>query len=232
LGKRGNGKRFLGHKADGEVLVETETIRHVAIYGSHDRKGKRWELGGTEEQLRPALKLAIEHPPKQRFVHNPYPNVVLGDWDSDMVKVDWDERFLCEVKRFSKILCERYKLGGFIILESSTKLHKVRDETLTDYAITYRSKSYHTVFDEPKTHDEVNAILAWLCLFTKDTRLITWYLLQMIKGTYTLRQGFKGRKKPPRIVYGYGKGDKQITKFLRNRLFIHSLLVQNMKEVK
>jgi hypothetical protein len=80
------------------------------------------------------------------------------------------------------------------------------------------------VFDEPKTHDEVNAILAWLCLFTKDTKLITWYLLQMIKGTYTLRHGFKGRKKPPRVVYRYGNQDKQIAKFLSNRAFILGFL--------
>jgi hypothetical protein len=207
--------------------METEEIRHVAIYGSHGRKGKRWELEGTEKQLRPAVKLAIEHPPKSRFPRNPFPNVVLGDWDVDMVKVDWDERFQCEVKRFSKVLCKRYNLGGFIILQSSTKLHKVRDETLTDYAVTYTSKSFHTVFNEPKTHDEVNGILAWLCLFTKDPKLIEWYLLQMIKGTYTLRQGFKRNKKPPRIVYRYGNQDKQVAKFLSNRAFIQSFLENN-----
>jgi len=77
--------------------------RHVAIYGSHEGKSKRWELEGTEEELRKVLPLAIKHPPKKcfpRLAKNPYPNVVLGDWDTDIVKVDWDERFLCEVKRF------------------------------------------------------------------------------------------------------------------------------------
>lgn len=204
--------------------METETIRHVAIYGSHDRKGKRWELSGTEKQLRPALKLAVQHPPKQRFVHNPFPNVVLGDWDTDIAKVDWDERFLCEVKRFSMLMNNRFGLDGFIILESSTTTHKVRNEDLTEICYTYKSKSYHTVFNRKVTPYELMRMLAWLCLFTKDTKLITWFHLQLIKDTFTLRHGFKGRKKPPRIVYHYGNQDKQTAKFLSNRAFIHSFL--------
>lgn len=39
-----------------------------------------------------------------------------------------------------------------------------------------------------------------------------------------MRIGFKGRKKPPTIVYRYGNQDKQIAKFLTNREFILGFL--------
>jgi hypothetical protein len=206
--------------------------RHVAIYGSHDKKSKRWELSGSEAELRKVLPLAVQHPPKQcfpRFTKNPLPKVVLGDHDIDIVKVDWDERFLCEVKRFSMILVKRFPVlgGGFIILQSSVKTRKIRNDVFTEIAFTYKSKSYHTVFNGEVSKDELQSILAWLCLFTKDNKLITWFLLQLIKGTYSLRFGFKGRIKPPKIVYRWGNQDRQIAKFLENRNFILDFLESN-----
>lgn len=77
------------------------------------------------------------------------------------------------------------------------------------------------------SEDELKSILAWLCLFTKDWKLITWFLLQLIKGTFTLRIGFKRSKKPPKIVYRWGNQDRQITKFLENRKFILDFLESN-----
>jgi len=203
--------------------------RHVAIYGSHDKKSKRWELSGSEAELRKVLPLAVQHPPNQcfpRLAKNPYPNVVLGDWDTDVVKIDWDERFLCEVKRFSKILVKRFPVlgDGFIILQSSVKTRKIRNDTFTEIAYKYKSRSYHSVFNGEVSKDELDSILAWLCLFTKDNKLITWYLLQKIKATFTLRVGFKGKKKPPKIVYRWGNQDRQIAKFLENRKFILDFL--------
>jgi hypothetical protein len=206
--------------------------RHVAIYGSHDKKSKRWELSGSEAELKKVLPLAVQHPPKQcfpRLAKNPYPNVVLGDWDTDIVKIDWDERFLCEVKRFCKILVKRFPVlgGGFIILRSSVKTRKIRNDVFTDVAYCYKSPSYHTVFNGKVSKDELDSILAWLCLFTKDWNLIIWYLLQQTKKTYTLRIGFKGKKKPPKIVYRWGSQDRQIAKFLENRNFILEFLELN-----
>jgi hypothetical protein len=201
--------------------------RRVAIYGSHDKKSKRWELSGSEAELKKVLPLAVQHPPKQCFPRqNPFPKVVLGDWDTDMLKIDWDERFFCEVRRFSMILVKKYPVlgSGFIILQSSVKTHKIRNDDFTKIAYTYKSKSFHTVFNGKVTKDELDSILAWLCLFTKDNGLITWFLLQLIKGTYTLRIGFKGKKRPPKIVYRYGNQDKQIKKFLENRNFILDFL--------
>jgi hypothetical protein len=198
---------------------------HVSVYGSHGRKGKRWELSGTRRQLKPALKLAVLNPPESRFPkYNPFPKVVLGDHDTDIVKIDWDERLLTEVKRFSRLLNQRYYLDGFIILKSSTTLHKVRDETLEKYACQYRTSSYHTVFNRPVSYLELISILAWLCLFTKDTKLETWFHLQLIKGTFTLRLGFKGKKKPPKIVYRFGNQHQQIAKYLSNRAFVLNFL--------
>jgi hypothetical protein len=199
--------------------------RHIAIYGSDQGQGKRYELSGTEQELNQVLPLVVEHPPKNRFPrYNPFPNVVLGDWDNDIVKVDWDERPIIEVKRFSRLMNERYSLDGYIILQSSTKKRMIRDETLDHICYSYQSKSYHTVFNRVVTEKELYGILAWLCLFTKDNKLTTWVLLQEIKETFTLRHGFKGKKNPPKIVYRFGAQDKQIAKFLANRKFILQFL--------
>ena len=208
--------------------------RHISVYGSHEKKSKRWELSGSKEELSRVLPLAVQHPPNQcfpRLIKNPFPNVVLGDFDDDIVKVDWDERFLCEVKRFCKIMVKRFPVlgGGFIILQSSVKTRKIRNDVFTEIAYSYKSPSYHTVFNGVVSKDELESILAWLCLFTKDWNLIIWFLLQLHKRTYTLRIGFKGKKKPPKIVYRYGNQDKQIAKFLENRAFILNFLAQSEK---
>ena len=207
--------------------METEALRHVAIYGAHDKKSKRWELAGTEKQLRPAIKLAVEHPPRSRFPRNPFPNVVLGDWNDDIVYIDFDEMSLVDVKRWSKILSVRYRLDGFIILRSSVKTHRIKDQELEKTVFEYKTKSYHVVFNRAVSTVELNRILAWLCLEVKKESLTKWFLMQLQKGTFTLRLGFKGNKKPPKIVYRCGNQDKQVAKFLANRRFIHSFLIQN-----
>jgi hypothetical protein len=208
-----------------QSLRSKADIRHVAVYGHKNGQGRRWELAGTPEELKSVLKIIVKHPPKERFPrYNPYPNVVLGDWDNDIVKVDWDERNLVEVKQFSRLMNERYHLDGFIILQSSTRRREIRTEDLTRIAYRYKTKSYHTVFNRPVSLNEMISILAWLCLFTKDNKLVTWFLLQLIKDTFTLRVGFKKRKKPPRIVCRYGNQNRQIAKFLANREFILDFL--------
>ena len=178
------------------------------------------------------MPLAVQHPPKRcfpRLTKNPLPKIVLGDHDIDMVKVDWDERSITEVKRFCKIMVNRYPVlgGGFIILQSSVKIRKIRSADSTKIAYTYKSKSYHAVFSGEVSKDEVDSILAWLCLFVKDPKLDKWYFMQKIKRTYSLRIGFKGKKKPPKIVYCYGNQDRQIKKFLENRNFILEFLELN-----
>jgi hypothetical protein len=213
-------------QSEPEILLRVPRgVRHVSVYGSHEKKGKRWEIAGTETEINQVLPQIVEHPPKNRFVrYNPYPNVVLGDFDTDIVKVDWDERPRTEVKLFSRLMNERYSLDGYIILQSSIKKREIREQTLDHVCYSYKSKSYHTVFNRVVNHEELNSILAWLCLFTKDNKLITWFLLQNIKGTYTLRHGFKHKKSCPKIIYKFGNQDKQIEKFLANRNFILNFL--------
>jgi hypothetical protein len=160
----------------------------------------------------------------QQLRANPFPNVILGDWNDNIVKVDWDERSLVEVKRYSFMLNNRYDLDGFVILHSSTTKHLVRNEELTKVVFKYTARNYHTVFNREVSKDELDSYLAWLCLTVKDFKLIEWYLLQKTKQTYTLRCGFKNRKKPPRIAYRFGNQDKMIAEFLDNRKFILDFL--------
>jgi hypothetical protein len=112
-------------------------------------------------------------------------------------------------------------------LQSSSKQHQVKDQELKETVYKYQTRSYHAVFNRPVSMVELNRILAWLCLAVKNEDLTKWFFMQLQKETYTLRIGFKGRKKPPRIVYRYGNQDKQIAKFLSNRAFIHSFLEDN-----
>jgi hypothetical protein len=55
----------------------------------------------------------------------------------------------------------------------------------------------------------------------------------LIKGTYTLRLGFKKRKKPPKIVFRYGNQDKKIKEFLDDGDFTLRFLgtVNELQEV-
>ena len=102
--------------------------RHVAIYGSHDKKSKRWELSGSEEELKEVLPLVVEHPPKQRVVRvNPYPEVVLGDWHNDIIKIELDNCFIrTQAVHVGHMVNNCFDMDGFIIEQSSTKTHKAK----------------------------------------------------------------------------------------------------------
>jgi hypothetical protein len=164
----------------------------------------------------------------QQLRVNPFPNVTLGNWYDDIVMVNWDERYLCEVKRFSNMLLYRFNLGGWIILLSSTHNNTIKDEQLSRVVYRYRTHCYHTVFNEPVTKPQLDSYLAWLCIIVKDTNLTGWYLHQMAKGTYTLRDGFKSKTnaKPPRIVAYSGDFDKKIAEYYSN----HQWQLQWMKD--
>ena len=114
------------------------------------------------------------------------------------------------------------------------KTRKIRDigNSLSDVstvAYCYKVKSYHAVFNGVVSKDEFNSILAWLCLHTNDWNLIRWFLMQLIKGTSALRIGFKGKKKPLKIIYRYGNQDRKISMFLENRKFILRFLESSSK---
>jgi hypothetical protein len=126
--------------------------------------------------------------------------------------------------RIQKSLSERHMgLRRKVLL---AEIRRVKGQAPKAETVKYIPKKYRQA--RWLARAELESILAWLCLFTKDNGLITWFLLQLIKGTYTLRIGFKGKKKPPKIVYRYPKDgrnqDKQIAKFLENRKFILEFL--------
>jgi hypothetical protein len=156
---------------------------------------------------------------------NPFPNITFGDWGNNTLKIELDNCFSKrEVINIAHMLNNRYNLDGFIILKSSDNIHKIwNTETNIEEKVVYKYKTtnYHIVFNRKiKSVSELHSIIAWLCLQTKDWNLIMWFLLQCIKQTLTLRMGFKGKKKPPEIIYRYGKQDKMIKEFEDNQNFI------------
>ena len=67
-------------------------------------------------------------------------------------------------------------------------------------------------------------IMAWVCLMSKHRKLTGWFILQCIKKGSTLRVSPKNQKPSPRIVYRYGKQDKQIRSFLDYRNLIKRII--------
>lgn len=63
-------------------------------------------------------------------------------------------------------------------------------------------------------------IMAWVAIQSRILKVKDYVLMQCIKGSSTLRVSPKGEKPSPRIVYRYGKKEKQIRKFIENRQFI------------
>ncbi|HKZ93545.1 MAG TPA: hypothetical protein VJ249_03050 [Candidatus Bathyarchaeia archaeon] len=158
----------------------------------------------------------------QQLRVNPFPNVIIGDFDNDIVKVDLDNCYsIKQPKCIADMLNNRFKLDGYIILRSSTKTHTIRNEELTEVVYRYKTRGYHIVFNREVSESENRSILAWLCLQLKDENLTKWFVMQCIHQTNTLRHGFKGKKiRPPKIVFRHGNQDKMIAKFLDNRQYI------------
>jgi hypothetical protein len=127
--------------------------------------------------------------------------VVLGNWGVRTVQVDFDNVCLDDVKYWGKRACYWHKLNGFIILRSS-------------------NRHYHVVFDRTVAWATNVKVMCWIALESGNINLQKYALMQGIKKTSTLRIGNKGKKKPPKIIYRFGKQDNQIRKFLDNRAFI------------
>jgi len=140
----------------------------------------------------------------QKLPHNPFPNIILGDFHTDIVKVELDNKNLRFAKRIGRILNKRYDLDGFIIFRSSTTTHKIENADYSKTVFRYRTHGYHIVFNREVSEKENHSIIAWLCMYLKDENLTKWFLMQCIKQTITLRTGFKRKKKPPTIIYREG----------------------------
>jgi hypothetical protein len=98
-----------------------------------------------------------------------------------------------------------YKLGGFIILKSS-------------------ENCYHVIFDKKVSWRRNIKIVAWVSLLSHNKALQKWFLMQCIKEGSTLRVSPKGSKPSPRIVYSYGKKDKEIKAFLQHRRRVKNMI--------
>jgi len=202
----------------------------------YEGKSKRWELEGTEEELRKVLPLAVQHPPKQRVLRvNPYPNVVLGDWHNDILKIELDNCFIrTQAVHVGHMVNNRFDMNGFIIEQSSTKTHKAKSIEGDKTVYRYRTKGFHIIWNRKVTPLECKSIQSWVYMHIKRNwntieELDNWLHMQDIKQTDSLRIGFKGKKKPPKIVYRWGNQDGQIAKFLENRKFILDFLDSTKK---
>jgi len=212
--------------------------RHVAIYGSHEKKSKRWELSGSEQELNEVLPLAVQHPPKRSFVrfpNNPFPKVVLGDWHDYICKIDLDNCF-SKIQPIiaGNLINNRFNMDGFRIYQSGFKTIKIKDEDHNSIIYKYKLRGYHIVFNRKVEPMEIKAIHSYFYMHIKNNWNIVeefdrWSNMQNIKQTDTLRVGFKGKKKPPKEVFRFGNQDKMIAEFEDNRNYILNFLIQSEK---
>ena len=63
----------------------------------------------------------------------------------------------------------------------------------------------------------------WVAVESQLSKLRDYVFMQAIKESSTVRVGKKLRKPSPRIVYRYGKQDKQIKEFLEMRKTINHI---------
>lgn len=96
------------------------------------------------------------------------PKYILGYTSDETVMLDLDGMRLKDVKYWARRTMKRFKLGGFLVLESSPG-------------------SYHIVFDLTVTWSENVKILAWVALYVKRRCLDNWFKMQCIKQKPTLR---------------------------------------------
>jgi hypothetical protein len=101
---------------------------------------------------------------------------------------------------------KRFKLEGFLVLESSPE-------------------SYHVVFDRTVNWSENVRIIAWVALYVKKRSLDNWFKMQSIKQKPTLRVSKKHElggkiKFSPKIVYREGSQGGEISDYLSFRELI------------
>ena len=73
------------------------------------------------------------------------------------------------------------------------------------------------IFNRPVSWIKNMHIVAWGALLSGKEKMKTYNLLQWIKQSSTLRISPKREKPSPRIVYRYGKQDRQIFNYLKSR---------------
>lgn len=126
------------------------------------------------------------------------PKFVIGYTDTETVKLDLDNVSLKQVKYWAFRVMDWFRLEGFIILRSS-------------------EKHYHVVFNREVSWKENMKIVAWISLLSHNRMLEKWFVMQCIKQGSTLRISPKRDKPSPRVVFRFGKQDREIGSFLKHR---------------
>jgi len=136
--------------------------------------------------------------------------VTIGISDKHTVMVDLDNVSFRKAKGIAKLACKHFKLEGFIILKSSPE-------------------HYHIVFDKPIKHwSKVLKIISWIAILSNNPDVWKWACMQAIKESCTLRISEKptenGVKPKPRIVYRFGRQNRQVKAYLQFKRQILRLL--------
>jgi len=135
----------------------------------------------------------------------------IGYTSSTTVMLDLDDLCFGEVRYQAHRILKEFKLGGFLILESSQRHH-------------------HVVFDRSVSPLDVTGIVAQACLDTKNVALIRWFILQCRKKEFTLRISPKGDKPRPRIVCRYGEQNREIRRYRQYRRLVRSIKMPVVSE--
>jgi len=138
------------------------------------------------------------------------PKFILGYTDTETVMLDFDHMILVKVKYWSRRAMRYFKLGGFLILESS-------------------ENCYHVVYNRKVTWSENMSIVASVTLLSHNQGLRRWQLMQCRKQSASLRVSPKGVKSSPKIVYCEGRQDGQIKGYLEYRNLIMDIM-ENLNE--
>lgn len=138
-------------------------------------------------------------------------NIIIGDCDRETIRIDFDEMSLKQVKLLCRKTKNHFRLKGFRILRSSLK-------------------HYHAIFNRKAKSYEYNCkVMAWIAIISKNVEVKNYALMQIRKGTSTLRISHKGEKPSPRTVYYEGDQGGQIQVFLENRRIIKDIVKKIQK---
>jgi len=120
----------------------------------------------------------------------------LGYTDTNTIKIDIDNVKYDIIENCAKYFMKKYKLEGYIILESS-------------------KEKYHLMFNKSVSWKRnINIVARIINSLRYEYNIMKWFTLQCIKQSSTLRMSEKGDKLSPRIITIVGKQDKEIKNYL------------------
>jgi hypothetical protein len=132
------------------------------------------------------------------------PKSIIGFTDTETVKLDFDDTSFRTATYWAFRAKKHFKLRGFIILKSS-------------------ERCYHVVFDRVVSWSENIRVVSWVSLLSHCQGLQKYCLMQCIKMNSTLRVSHKREKSSPRIVFRYGKQDRNVKDFLKYRRIVKKI---------